>query len=227
MSLTINGVTPKTIRVVKNGQTTELKALKVNKNGVDKYVWAKPYTLRLSCAANSTLTVTRISSQYAHAGIGTLYHLSEIYYGDEIRITASASGGYSASVYVNNSLQGSLNFTRTVEGDLSVSTQAISTVPSLSSPRLSGRFIYDSYANAYDLDVQIQNLNSVKVTAKIAVYYNHGRLDREYTMSINNNTEKTYYHGEMYSTGAYVKVTFECAGYQSSSAEITFGDYTQ
>lgn len=41
MSLQINGVTPKTIKVEKNGTVTEIKTIKININGEEKSIWTK------------------------------------------------------------------------------------------------------------------------------------------------------------------------------------------
>lgn len=120
MSLIINNTLPKTIQVVKDGKTTELKTLKINNNDKDTYVWAKPYTLRTSKGSNSSLTVTRISSKYANADTGILGNKDEIYYGDEVQIVAAALNGYKISMLINGAVQRKKNVILTVDENIIV-----------------------------------------------------------------------------------------------------------
>ena len=88
--------------------TTSPTAIKYN--GTDltvlKYgstaVWGKPYSLSISAGTQTNVTVTRTSSPNQGASTGTLSSGSVVYYGDVLKITASANSGYNLSTFTVN-----------------------------------------------------------------------------------------------------------------------------
>lgn len=55
------------------------------------------YNLTITQGANTTITVTRTSSPYQHAQLGTLISGNTIYYGDVLTVSVNASSGFTAS----------------------------------------------------------------------------------------------------------------------------------
>lgn len=110
--------------------TTSPTAIKYN--GTDltvlKYgstaVWGKPYSLSISAGANTTVTVNRTSSPNQHASTGNLSSGSVIYYGDVLKITATASSGYNLSTFTVNGSGFTSGNTVTVTGAVTVITTA-------------------------------------------------------------------------------------------------------
>lgn len=94
MALTFDGTSPN--KITFNGTT--LKVIKYD--GV--YVYAQPNALSISQGSNTTVTVTRTSSPYQGASIGVLSNGSVVYYGDVLKITASADEGYELETFTVN-----------------------------------------------------------------------------------------------------------------------------
>lgn len=116
MPLKYNGVEPTTISY--NG--TELTSVKFNNIAV----WGKPFVISKGVDDKTTISVTRTSSPNQNASIGEVSD-GKVYYGDVIKITASASTGYTlSSLKVNGS-----NFTSgqqiTVESNIAIVATSI------------------------------------------------------------------------------------------------------
>lgn len=225
MSLKINGLEPKRILVDENGEITDLTRLEVYKDGKYQCGWTKPYTLYISKGSHSAVTVGYKGSQYS-AILQQLSNGDTITHGSYLDITVTGRQGYTVTWKINGVTQSAANAVIEVTGDVTISVTETVTVISLACPAISGSFTYDSYANVYYLSCNIKNTNSCAVTANIVVYSNGDRLDGTWSISIPANSTKTYNHGEMYSIGAKVLVTFSCSGYGDSSASTTFGSYT-
>lgn len=225
MSLKINGIEPKRIIVDENGDITELTRLRINKNGDERIVWIKPYTLTISKGSHSTVIVGYKSSQYSMIS-SELSNGETIRHGSYLDITVTAHQGYKVSWTLNGVTQSSSNITVQVTDDVRISVTETATTVSLSRPVVSGTLSYDSYMGSYYLSCKITNNNPRAVTANIVVYSNGDRLDGTWSMNIPANSTETYHHGEMWSVGAKVQVTFSCSGYGDATTTTTFGNYT-
>ncbi len=225
MSLKVNGIEAKSIKLDENGTVTDLTDLRIYKNGEVVFNWYKPYTLSISKSSHSIVTVGLKTSQYS-AVIEELSNGSTINAGNYLDITITGQQGYKVSWKLNGVTQSSTNVTIPITGNVSIVVTEVATVVSLASPVISGSFNYDSYGGFYYLSCYIKNNNARTVTASILVYSNGDRLERTYEMTIPANSTETCHHGEMFSNGAKVKVTFSCAGYGDSDASTTFGNYT-
>lgn len=225
MSLKINGIEPKQILVNGNGKITEITKLNISKDGSEKTIWIKPYTLNISKGSHSTVTVGYKSSQYSMISC-ELSNGEAINHGCYLDITVTGHQGYSVSWKLNGVTQSATNLTVQVTGNINISVTETATMQSLTRPVLSGTFSYDSYMGSYYLSCNITNNNPRAVTANIVVYSDGDRLDGTWSLNIPANSTKTYHHGEMWSVGAKVQVTFSCSGYGDSSTTTTFGRYT-
>lgn len=225
MSLKINGIEPKQILVNKNGKTTEITKLKISKDGDEKTIWIKSYTLTISKGSHSTVTVGYKSSKYSMIG-SELSNGSTMIHGGYIEITVSGHQGYKTSWTLNGVTQSSTNVTIQVTGNVNISVTETAIAQSLINPVLSGSFSYDSYMGCYYLSFQIKNNNPRPVTASILIYGDGDRLVDSYGMTVNANSTEQYNHGEMWCIGAKVQVTFSCPGYGDSVTSTTFGRYT-
>lgn len=95
MGLIVNGTPPTTIKVIKDGNTTDLIKLETKDAQASiEARWGKPYILTIDAGEHSTITVTRTESLYQNAPLETLQDGSLIYNGDQIRINVSVDSGY-------------------------------------------------------------------------------------------------------------------------------------
>lgn len=225
MSLKVNGIEAKSIKVEENGTVTDLTNLRIYKNGEIVLNWYKPYTLSISKSSHSNVTVGYKTSQYSVV-IGELTNGSTINHGYYLDITITGQQGYKVSWKLNGVTQSSTNVTIPITGNVSIVVTEVATAVPLTSPVISGTFNFDSYGGFYYLTCNIKNNNARAVTASILVYSNGDRLERTYELNIPANSTETYHHGEMFSSGAKVNVTFSCSGYGDSYASTTFGNYT-
>ena len=173
--LNINGVTPKIIRVEKDGITTDLNVLKINKNGVETAVWGKPFILSVLIGTNSSARIYRKSSPNAHASIGELDNGATIYYDDVLEISASASSGYTVQLLVNGNVQ-SNQIILTVKTGISVTTTARQTfVDPIIEYFIIGNYRageYDSSRPAQVTQLKIRNENDFAVSCVVTDNYN-------------------------------------------------------
>lgn len=84
----------------------------------------KSYTLSISSGTGSSITVTRTSSKKTGASTGTLGSGATIYHHDVLKITFTASTGYSVSVHTVNGSSFTSGSTHTVSGAVSVVSAA-------------------------------------------------------------------------------------------------------
>ncbi|MCH5159567.1 MAG: hypothetical protein J1F66_01795 [Clostridiales bacterium] len=152
----------------------------------------------------------------------TVYNGSTITYGNHLDITVGADEGYKVSWKLNNVTQTSNHVTVPVTGDVAITVTETTTLQSLEKPVISGTFTYDAHDGFYYLSSQIKNTNPRAVTASILVYANGDVLNRTWSMTIPANSTETYNHGEMFSSGARMSVTFSCNGYGDSTSSTTF-----
>lgn len=125
--------------------TTSPTAIKYN--GTDltvlKYgttaVWGKPYSLTITKDSYTTVTVNRTSSPNQGASTGNLSSGSVVYYGDVLKITATANSGYNRTTFKVNGLDYGDSITITV-------TSAI-TVEAYSSPAQSWKTVWTGSTN--------------------------------------------------------------------------------
>ena len=117
MAFQYNGTSPTAIKY--NG--TDLTVLKYG----DTAVWGKPYSLSISAGTNTTVTATRTSSPNQNASTGTLSSGSVVYYGDVLKITASASSGYKLSTFTVNGTSWTSGNTITVSSAINVVATAV------------------------------------------------------------------------------------------------------
>lgn len=225
MSFTIKGVEPKIVQVEEGDNVTEITKILVCKGGDRRYVWIKPYTLTISKGSHSTVIVGYKSSQYSMIS-SELSNGETIRHGSYLDITVTAHQGYKVSWTLNEITQSSSNVTVQVTEDVRISVTETATIVSLSCPVVSGTLSYDSYMGSYYLSCKITNNNPRAVTANIVVYSDGDRLDGTWSMNIPANSTETYHHGEMWSVGAKVQVTFSCSGYGDATTTTTFGNYT-
>lgn len=120
MALKYGSTSPTAIKY--NG--TDLTVLKYGNTAV----WGKPYSLSISQGSNTTVTVTRTSSPNQGASTGTLSSGSVVYYGDMLKITASANSGYNLSTFTVNGSGFTSGNTITVTSAISVVTTAVASV---------------------------------------------------------------------------------------------------
>lgn len=100
------------------------------------------YNLTITQGANTTLIVTRTSSPYQHAQLGTLTSGNTIYYGDVLTVSINASSGFTASYsgfISGSSVDGAVNIIsvatpNTYTLTLNQGTGSILTVKRTSSP---------------------------------------------------------------------------------------------
>lgn len=123
MALVINGVSPTEIKVVQNGTTTDLTALKYGTTAV----WGKPFSLTIQAGANSTVTVNRTSSPNQHASTGAVTSGGIVYYGDTLTITATPASGYKLVSFTINGTEYASGQTSAVSQTITV-TSAVSIV---------------------------------------------------------------------------------------------------
>lgn len=224
MSLKINGVEPTRIQVDENGTITDLKKLYIIKNGEEKNCWIKPYKLTISKGSHSNVLVENKLTEYMK---GTVLNNGEpIFHGSYLDITVTGHQGYSVSWKLNGVTQSTTNVTIQITGDIEIAVTETATVLSLTRPVISGSLSYDSYMGNYYLSCNITNNNPRAVKANIVVYSDGDRFDGNWTMNIPANSIETYHHGEMWSVGAKVQVTFSCSGYGDSTTTTIFGKYT-
>ena len=225
MSFTVKGVEPTKILVEENDTVTEITKILARKGEDQRYVWIKPYTLTISKGSHSTIIVGYKSSQYSSIS-SELSNGATIRHGSYLDITVTGHQGYAVTWKINGVTQSSNNVIVEVTGDIAISVTETSTLTPLAYPVISGTLSYDSYMGSYYLWCKITNNNPRAVTANIVVYSDGDRLDGTWSMNIPANSTEDYAHGEMYSIGAKVQVTFSCAGYGDSTATTTFGRYT-
>lgn len=123
MALVINGVSPTEIKVVQNGTTTDLTALKYGTTAV----WGKPFSLTIQAGANSTVSVNRTSSPNQHANTGAVTSGGIVYYGDTLTITATPASGYKLTKFTINGTEYASSQTSAVSQTITV-TSAVSVV---------------------------------------------------------------------------------------------------
>lgn len=123
MALVINGVSPTEIKVVQNGTTTDLTALKYGTTAV----WGKPFSLTIQAGANSTVTVNRTSSPNQHANTDAVTSGGIVYYGDTLTITATPASGYKLVSFTINGTEYASGQTSAVSQTITV-TSAVSIV---------------------------------------------------------------------------------------------------
>lgn len=116
MAFQYNGTSPTTIKY--NG--TDLTVLKYGTTSV----WGKPYSLSISAGSNTSVSVERTSSPNQHSSTGKLSSGSVVYYGDVLKITASASSGYKLSTFTVNGTSFTSGNTITVSSAINVVTTA-------------------------------------------------------------------------------------------------------
>lgn len=225
MTLNVNGIEPKSIKVNDNGRITDLTNLQIYQNGEIVCNWKKTYTLSISKGSHSTVSV---ASKYLPNSLTILRQLSDgsaITHGTYLDITVTGQQGYNVSWKLNGVTQSSTNVTIPVDGDVNiVVTETYATV-SLDKPVISGTYTFESYGGFYSLDFQIKNYNSCAVTASVLLYSNGDHFERAWSVDIPANSTVTYPNEEIYSSGVKVQVTFSCSGYGDSSSSETFGDY--
>lgn len=226
MAFKINGVEPKRILVEENGATTELIELQVYKNGSVQNVWTRDaFKVRIIKGSNSDVVV----GYKDYKTYSVIYYLNDgntIPFDGYLDITVTGKEGYSASWTLNGVAQSSANVVAKITGDMVISvTETAEGMPQYS-PYITGTMEYDSYGGFYYLTCFIENPNLHAVKANIVVYSDGDRLDGTYEMSIPAETTVKYDHGEMYSVGAKVRVTFSCDGYVDSATTTTIGKYT-
>lgn len=224
MSLKFNGVEPKVIKVDDNGTVTDVKKVYVIKNGERNSCWIKPYALTISKGSHSNVIVEYKTTEHSN---GVEINSGEmIYPGGYLEITVTGHQGYTVSWQLNGATQSLSNVLVQVTGNVSIVVTETANTVSLNKPVISGSYSYDSYIGCYYLSCQITNTNSSAVTANILVYADGDILEGTFTRSISANSTVTYNHGEVYSNGARVCVTFSSAGFGDSSGFATFGNYT-
>lgn len=111
-----DGVAP--TEIIYNG--TSLNILDV---GGVKY-WGKPFALNLDAGANSTITVERTSSPNQHASTGYLTTGSLVYYGDVLKISATANSNAALTGFTVNGVNWTNGNTLTVTSAVTVVTTA-------------------------------------------------------------------------------------------------------
>lgn len=89
---------------------------------IDSATSATAYTLSISAGANSTIAVSRSSSNLASTG--TLSNGAKIYSGDKLKVTFSASTGYNVGTHTVNGSTFTSGNTHTVSGNVSVVSSA-------------------------------------------------------------------------------------------------------
>ncbi len=224
MSLKINGVEPTSILVNENGTITELKKLYVFKNKEKKLCWRKPYRLTIFKGSHSNVLVETKATVYSK---GTqIKNGSAIYHDSYLDIMITGQQGYIISWKINGITQSATKVTVPITGDVNISVTETAATTTLKSPVISGSYSYDSYMGSYYLSCKISNNNFFDVTASIIVYSDGDRLDGSCVLNVPVKSTQTYDHGEMYSNGAKVIVTFSRAGYGDSVASTTFGNFT-
>ena len=226
MSFKINGVEIRRIIVEENGSATDLTHLQTYKNGVLQTVWTRP-PCKLSITKGSHCNVIVGHKNYEFSQI--THNLSDgaaIIPGEYLEITVTGQQGYSIAWKINGVTQTASVVTIKIEEDVNITVTETAVLLSQDKPIISGTMDRDSYGGFYYLSCNIRNTNSHAVNASIVVYSDGDRLDGTYSMSIPANSTAKYDHGEMYSVGAKVQVTFSCSGYGNSFASTTIGKYT-
>lgn len=146
MALNYNGTYPTAIKY--NG--TDLTVLKYGSTAV----WGKPYSLSITTDSYTTVTVNRTSSPNQGASTGNLSSGSVVYYGDVLRITATANSGYNRTTFRVNGLDYGDSITITV-------TSAV-TVEAYSSPAQSWKTVWTGSTN-----IAINSKPSIGITGGV------------------------------------------------------------
>lgn len=117
MALTYNGVSP--TKITFNG--TDLTVLKYGNTAV----WGKPYSLTITQGVGTLVSVLRTSSPNQNASIGALSNGSLVYYGDVLKISATAQSGYTLNSFTINGESKSGTQTWMVVGEVTVFVSAV------------------------------------------------------------------------------------------------------
>lgn len=123
MALVINGVSPTEIKVVQNGTTTDLTALKYGTTAV----WGKPFSLTVQQSFGSEYSIHRDISPNQHASTGNITSGATVYYGDTLTITATPASGYKLVSFTINGTEYASGQTSAVSQTITV-TSAVSVV---------------------------------------------------------------------------------------------------
>lgn len=231
MAFKINSIRPQKIEAVQNGAKHELNLLKARaENGTEVCVWAKPFKLSVESNQNCTITVLRTISENEGAACRYLFSGEEIYFGDELEVEIAPKDGYIAVLKINGSPKSENPCIFNVKDAVSVKVETTKLLPTLSQPKISGSFTFDTIGRYYYLQSFIKNDNAAAITAKITLYSSGGRKEfsQDVTIpSINGGIDKNQFklNYEVYSDGAMVTAEFSAQGYNSSFASETFGNY--
>ena len=85
---------PTTLNIIEDGTQKPVHIVTVTKNGATEPIWSQSTFIFFENATNTTITVTRLDSPYAHASLGTVGHYEKVYYGDVLQVDATVTGNY-------------------------------------------------------------------------------------------------------------------------------------
>lgn len=190
MALKYNGTSPTAIKY--NG--TDLTVLKYGTTAV----WGKPYSLTITKDSYTTVTVNRTSSPNQGASTGNLSSGSVVYYGDVLKITATANSGYNRTTFKVNGLDYGDSITITV-------TSAV-TVEAYSSPAQSWKTVWTGNTRCdkafkYSTGVQTANISGLtgmvygrptRINFRVSWYEENSWGGGEYTFNGLNEYEFIY-----------------------------------
>lgn len=158
MALNYNGTSPTAIKY--NG--TDLTVLKYGTTAV----WGKPYSLTITKDSYTTVTVNRTSSPNQGASTGNLSSGSVVYYGDVLKITATANSGYNRTTFKVNGLDYGDSITITV-------TSAV-TVEAYSSPAQSWKTVWTGSKSFSGWNMNKNTIQIVSLSGFTGVEANRG-----------------------------------------------------